>query len=156
MPDNFVLGNQNTTSFNYRNPIWQGMFNDTKNNQIPVIVDSGLAYSFLPSEIVLPYVRQFTAPVGRFGKQYWAPCNSTIPKFGVTVGGKTLYLNDQDLLQQGVSQVQDYHGMAIKLCLIAMTDTYPNGPFVMGGMLLNNFVTAFDVGKAEMRFYTKK
>ena len=156
MPDNFVLGDQNTTNFNYQNPMWQGIFNDTKKNQIPVIIDSGLAYSYLPQDIVLPYVRQFTAPVGRFGARYWAPCDSKVPKFGITIGGKTLYLNEKDLLQQSVSQTQDYRGTPIKLCLISLNDQYPNGPFVMGGMLLNNFVTAFDVGSAEMRFYTRK
>ncbi|KAH8879948.1 acid protease [Thozetella sp. PMI_491] len=156
IPDGFTFGRLNTTNFNYSNPTWNGLFNDTNKSQFPVMIDSGATLSYLPRDIVLPYVRQFTGPVGRFGGQYWAPCNATIPAFGITIGGKTFYLNNSDLLQQEVQQEQLYNDTPITLCLIGMMDTFPNGPFVFGDTFLNSLVTVFDVGKSEMRFYKRK
>lgn len=105
---------------------------------------------------MLPYVLQFSPPVGRFNRQYWAPCNSTVPQFGVQIGGKTFFLDKANLLQQEVTQDQDYHGQPIHLCLIGMSDMLEDGPYVLGDMFLNNFVNVFDVGAGEMRFYPRK
>ncbi len=58
------------------------------------MLDSGATYSYLPRDIVLPFVRQFSPPVGRFGGRYWASCNATIPKFGVTIGGEDFLPNN--------------------------------------------------------------
>ena len=120
------------------------------------MIDSGATYSYLPREIVLPYVRQFPPPVGRFGGQYWASCNATVPPFGVTIGGKTLYLSSGDILQQDVRQDQLYNGLQVTVCLISLMDTFQNGPFIFGDNFLNNFLSVFDVGNSEMRFYARK
>ncbi|KAL1860649.1 hypothetical protein VTK73DRAFT_7223 [Phialemonium thermophilum] len=157
VPDGFVFGNLNTSNLTFSNPTWTADFNDTKPSQFPVILNSGLPFSFLPRSVVLPYVLQFSAPVGRFGGQYWAPCNSTVPPFGVTLsGGKTIYLAEADILQQEFTQVQSYEGLPVDLCLIAFMDTLPDGPFYLGDNFLNNFVSVFDVGNSEMRFYPLK
>ncbi len=156
IPDRFIYGTLNTKNYSYSNPSWNGIFNDTNKSHFPVMIDTVSTFSYLPKEIVRPYVLQFTPPVGLFGGQYWAPCNATVPPFGVTIGGKTFYLNKADLLQQEVRQRQSYRGNPVTVCLIGLMDTFSNGPFVFGDNFLNNFVTVFDVGGSEMRFYSRK
>ena len=156
IPDGFIFGKSNTSTLEYSNPSWSGKFNDTKESQIPVIIDSGTTYAYLPRPIVLNYAVQFDAPVGRFQGMYWAPCNSTVPQFGVTIGGKTFFLDPSNLLQKEVTQTRSYEGLQVDLCLIGLMDTIPNGPYILGDMFLNNLVTVFDVGNSEMRFYKRK
>jgi hypothetical protein len=155
VPDSFVVGGSNTSSIKFpENPSWTSP--DANISQFPVIISSAEPYSYLPRELVLPYVRQFEGPVGRFYGQYWADCGAKVPPFGVVIDGKTLYLAPADILRQNERMEQDYHGKSIEVCLVGLMDTLPDGPYSLGNMFLNNMVTVFDVGAGEMRFYPRK
>jgi hypothetical protein len=89
----------------------------------------------------------------RSGRQWYAECSATPPPFGVTIGGKTLWMHPEDLLQQQAEV--DLNGDGVMYCPIGIVDGY-EGPYILGEVFMNNVVSVFDVGQGQMRFAEKK
>ncbi|KAK3303818.1 aspartic peptidase domain-containing protein [Chaetomium strumarium] len=70
--------------------------------QIPVLIDVGATLSYLPKAIVNPLYAAFDPPAQYLssGGLFFAPCNATVPRFGVQIGGSTFYMAPEDLLRQ--------------------------------------------------------
>lgn len=163
MPDGFIYGALNTSnSLTYSNPSWNasGLPDVNPRRQFPVVVDSGTTLTLLPSAIVRDYARQLPRPVAQSDDgSYWALCDTAragrLPRFGVTVGGRTLYFRDDDLLLQDVRQDGVVGGRTYTFCMLGLVDLLPEGPYILGDTFLNSVVSVFDVGASEMRFYPR-
>jgi hypothetical protein len=144
-------------NFTYNNTYWSASkYQDVKSNQFPVIVDIITTTSILPEAIVKEYAKQVSRPVRRAQGFYWAHCDAKLPKFGVVIGGKTFYFNDNDLLLKDTTQEFSENGRYVEYCCLGLTDNAPSGPFFLGSTFLNSVVSMFDVGASEMRFYAKR
>jgi len=135
-----------------------GFLLKTRNSTDPVvptnytaIVDSGTTLAFLPGHVAAAYAAQFSpkAEYDALTGQYWVPCNSTVPPFGIAVGGKQFFLSQEDLLQKIVKL--DWNQDGTLYCTIGIADTL-DGPEVLGEVFMNSLVSVFDVGRSEMRF----
>ena len=155
VPDDFIFGRLNASSLTYTNPSWNAShYPDIKPSQFPVIIDSGTTLTFLPEAVARNYARQVPQPVAISQGNYWAHCDSKMPKFGIVIGGKTLWWKDEDLLMQDIrKEFLQQDGETAEFCAIGLMDVLPNGPFVLGDNFLNGLVSVFDVGASEMRFY---
>ncbi len=81
---------------------------------------------------------------------FYAPCNATIPSFGVQIGDTVFYMSPDDLLRQSARDPETG-----KLCRIGLLDSW-SGPHVLGVSFLSNVVAVFDVGNSEMRFAARR
>lgn len=79
---------------------------------------------------------------------YYAPCDSVPPVFGVVISGKTFYIRPNDLI------FQDVVDPGTGFCAVALT-TGGMGPYILGDVFLQSVLAVFDVGGAEMRFYSR-
>jgi hypothetical protein len=160
VPDDFKVGSleTNVTSYRYSNPSWNAShYVDVQSNQLPVIVDTGTTMTFLPQNIIQAYVNQIPGRKTKQDGSYWAECDAKLPKFGVTIGGKTFYLAEEDLMFQEVQgRVPLGSGRFLNFCQLGIADMLPMGPFILGTTFLNSVVSVFDVGADEMRFYSRK
>lgn len=76
-------------------------------------------------------------------------CNASVPDFGISIGGRVFTISQADMLMQ--SSVDTATG----LCAVGVMDG-GTGPFVLGDTFMNNVVSVFDIGAAEMRFAAHK
>ncbi|KAL2255146.1 hypothetical protein VTK26DRAFT_4009 [Humicola hyalothermophila] len=115
--------------------------------QIPVLIDVGATLSMLPRAFVNQLYDAFDPPARYIPGTglYFAPCNATVPTFGVQIGDKTFYMPPEDLLRQAA---RDPSG---EFCRVGVTDT-SGPPYILGVTFLSNVVAVFDVGAEEMRF----
>ncbi|KAK3987995.1 aspartic protease PEP3 [Cladorrhinum sp. PSN332] len=135
-PDGWVIdGNKNSTQ--------------TKTT-FPVLIDVGATLSILPKSVVNPLYAAFDPPAKYLSSTglFYALCNATVPKFGVTIGGNTFSFAPEDLLRQ---TVRDRSG---DYCRIGVTDV-SSGPYVLGVTWLTSVVAVFDVLNSEMRFASR-
>jgi len=152
VPDAFVLGTLDTSGASYFNPSWNAShYPDVKDSQFPVIIDTGTTMTLLPTELLVAYFRQIPGGFLQAEGAYWALCNAKLPKFGVTIGGKTFFLRDEDLRYQEVRG-----GRRSEYCQMGLIDWAPDGPFILGESFLNAVVTVFDVEASEIRVYERK
>jgi hypothetical protein len=79
---------------------------------------------------------------------YFVPCDSVPPMFGVIIDGKTFYINPADLI------FQDIIDPTSGFCAVSLT-TGGSGPYILGDVFLQSVVAVFDVGGAQMRFYSR-
>jgi hypothetical protein len=77
---------------------------------------------------------------------FYAPCNATIPNFGLQIGNSAFYMSPDDLLRQGARDPETN-----SLCRVGVTDS-DSAPWVLGVTFLANVVAVFDIGNSEMRF----
>lgn len=73
------------------------------------------------------------------------PCNASVPEFGISIGGQVFMISQADMLLQ--SSVDPATG----LCAVGVMDG-GTGPYVLGNTFMNNVISVFDIGAAEMRF----
>ncbi|KAK1990816.1 hypothetical protein LX36DRAFT_675664 [Colletotrichum falcatum] len=73
---------------------------------------------------------------------YCAPCNATVPDFGIVINGHTFYADKADLFQ--TSDPID-SGDGTLTCYLGVTDG-GEGPYILGDTMMNSLVTVFDVG----------
>ncbi|KAK3381047.1 aspartic peptidase domain-containing protein [Podospora didyma] len=115
--------------------------------QFPILIDAGSTLSVIPKKMCEAIYAAFDPPAQYLSSTglFYAPCNATVPKFGVQIGGKTFYIAPQDLLRQNA---RDHTG---EFCRVGVTDS-DSPPHVLGVTFLSNVVAVFDVGNHEMRF----
>ncbi|KAH8900250.1 acid protease [Thozetella sp. PMI_491] len=121
----------------------------TKNTtQFPLMVDCGSTLTVLPVDLATQIYNSFDPPATLVPSQglYYAPCNATVPTFGIQIGSRIFYMSPDDLLRQAARDPETN-----TLCRIGVTDRY-SAPFVLGVSFLSNVVAVFDIGNTEMRF----
>lgn len=72
-------------------------------------------------------------------------CNSSVPEFGIRIGGQVFTISQADMLLQASADP------ATGLCAVGIMDG-GMGPYVLGDTFMNNVISVFDIGAAEMRF----
>ncbi|KAK0369224.1 eukaryotic aspartyl protease [Colletotrichum limetticola] len=159
LPDGYVIKNVTmapTTNQTLAASKWNtavskpaGFYNSTT----PTIVDSGTTLMYVPSDIS----DAFAAGIPNsfydiFSGAYYAPCDATVPDFGIVINGHTFYADKADLIQS--SDPLD-NGDGTFVCLLGVTDG-GEGPYILGDTMMNSLVTVFDVGAGMMRFASRK
>ena len=79
---------------------------------------------------------------------YFAPCDAVPPSFSVIISGVEFKINAADMIYR------DLVDPTTGYCAIAVT-TGGSGPYILGDAFLQNVVAVFDVGGAQMRFYSR-
>ncbi|KXH60519.1 eukaryotic aspartyl protease [Colletotrichum salicis] len=159
LPDGYVIKNVTmapTTNQTLAASKWNtavskpaGFFNSTT----PMIVDSGTTLMYVPTDIS----DAFAAGIPNsfydfFSGAYYAPCDATVPDFGVVINGHTFYANKADLIQSS-DPIDNGDGTFVRL--LGVTDG-GEGPYILGDTMMNSLVTVFDVGAGTMRFASRK
>ncbi len=121
-----------------------------------MILDTGTTMTLLPEGLVRAYALQIPGPVRQEQGFYWALCNAVLPRFGVTVGGKTFYFRNEDLMFQEVQGTITQGGRVQTFCQLGIVDLAPDGPYILGETFLNSVVSVFDIGASEIRLYPRK
>ncbi|KAF4871467.1 putative aspartic-type endopeptidase [Colletotrichum siamense] len=123
------------------------------NSTTPTIVDSGTTLMYVPSDISDAFAAAIPGSLYNFfSGAYYAPCNATVPDFGVVINGHTFYANSADLIQ--TSDPVD-NGDGTFVCLLGVSDG-GEGPYILGDTMMNSLVTVFDVGAGMMRFASRE
>ncbi|KAK7403450.1 hypothetical protein QQX98_010771 [Neonectria punicea] len=127
--------------------VW-GLTTDT--TKYPYIVDTGTTMMHLPPPLAEAIAAAFE-PRAMYLFQwgaYFVPCNAIAPRFGVIISGVKFWINRADLIYQDL--VDPLTG----LCACGISSGGP-GPYILGDVFLQNVLAVFDVGAAEMRFYSR-
>ncbi|EQB57592.1 eukaryotic aspartyl protease [Colletotrichum gloeosporioides Cg-14] len=123
----------------------------TDERKFPYIVDTGTTMMFVPPPVAEAIARSFS-PSGIYMFQYgsyFAPCDAVAPRVAVVIEGNSFWINPVDLIFRNMKdQLTGY-------CQIAIT-TGATGPYVLGSVFLHNVEAYFDVGAAQMRFYSRQ
>ncbi|KAI6777008.1 hypothetical protein HG530_000953 [Fusarium avenaceum] len=122
----------------------------TDTGKYPYIVDTGTTMMHVPPPLADAIARSFIPPATYMPQwgAYFADCHAIPPRFAVIISGVRFWINPADLIYQ---EFTDPTGK----CAIAISTGGP-GPYILGDVFLQNVVAAFDVGGAEMRFYSKQ
>ncbi|KAF4334838.1 acid ase [Fusarium beomiforme] len=122
----------------------------TDTGKYPYIVDTGTTMMHMPPPLAEAIAKAFQPPATWMFEwsAYFADCNAIPPHFAVIISGVRFWLNPADLI------FQDFTEPVTGKCAIAIS-TGGSGPYILGELFLQNVVAVFDVGGAEMRFYSK-
>ncbi|KAF2435580.1 acid protease, partial [Tothia fuscella] len=114
-----------------------------------IIIDSGTTMLFLPFNTTKAINALWSPPAhyNEDSRTYFVHCNATAPRFGVTIGGQTFWINPNDLIQDA-----DIGG---KICMSGIQPG-SDGISVLGDIFLKNVLAVFDVGAGEMRFAARR
>ena len=84
---------------------------------------------------------------------FQAPCDSKPPKIEMTIGGKRLSIDPEDMfVNSGPMGSGVEKGKMCTIGVCCPKQFMGNGFFMMGGTFMKSIVTVFDVGAAELRF----
>ncbi|PNP37949.1 hypothetical protein TGAMA5MH_10048 [Trichoderma gamsii] len=123
----------------------------TDTTKYPYIVDTGTTMLYLPPPLAESIANSFqprAVYLYQWGT-YFAPCDAIPPHFAIIISGVEFWINPADLI---------YHDLVDPLtgyCAIGIASGGP-GPYILGDVFLQNVLAVFDVGAAEMRFYSRK
>ncbi|KAF4498884.1 acid ase [Fusarium agapanthi] len=122
----------------------------TDTAKYPYIVDTGTTMMHIPPPLAEAIAKAFQPPATWMFEwsAYFVDCNAIPPHFAVIIKGVRLWINPADLIYQ------DFTEPVTGKCAIAIS-TGGSGPYILGDLFLQNVVAVFDVGGAEMRFYSK-
>lgn len=110
-----------------------------------IIIDSGTTLIYLNAVLAKAINALFTPP-SHFDdttQNYAVPCNATAPRVGMTVSGKTFWVDPKDMIQQ-----DEGPGSTCSSSVQFAGD----GVMIVGDVWMRSVLTVFDVGAAEMRF----
>lgn len=115
-------------------------------------VDSGTTLNYYPTEFANQVNAAFDPPAVYSNSQgsYVVDCSAKPPNHGVTINGKTFYINPLDMILDAGT---DSNGK--KICISGVDDggsSLAQDVFILGDTFQKNVVSIFDVGAAEMRF----
>ncbi|KAF4470644.1 acid ase [Fusarium albosuccineum] len=119
----------------------------TDTTKYPYIIETGTTMIHVPPQSI---ARAFQPPavyLYQWGS-YFAPCDSIPPRFAVIISGVRFWINSADLIYKDLVDPVTGH------CAIAISSGGP-GPYILGDAFLQNVLAVFDVGGAEMRFYSR-
>ncbi|KAJ5175667.1 uncharacterized protein N7482_001544 [Penicillium canariense] len=121
-------------------------------SSIQYIVDSGTTLNYYPTEFANQVNAAFDPPAVYSDDDgvYIVDCNAKAPRHGVTINGKTFYINPLDMI---LNAGTDSNGKTI--CISGVDDggsSLTQDVFILGDTFQKNVVSIFDVGAAEMRF----
>ncbi|KAH6605008.1 aspartic-type endopeptidase [Trichoderma cornu-damae] len=123
----------------------------TDTTKYPYIIDTGTTMLYLPPPLAEAIANSFqprAVYLYQWGT-YFAPCDAIPPHFAIIIAGVEFWINPADLIYQGlVDPLTGY-------CAIGVASG-GSGPYILGDVFLQNVVAVFDVGAAEMRFYSRK
>lgn len=103
----------------------------------------------LPVELAAAVNALYNPPATFANGIYYTACNATVPEFGVTIGGRTFWINPADMLLRNMPD-------SLGDCLTTIVPGGPSGPYILGAVFLQNVLAVFDVGAAEMRFAARE
>ncbi|KAF4977896.1 hypothetical protein FZEAL_5644 [Fusarium zealandicum] len=122
----------------------------TDTAKYPYIIDTGTTMMHIPPPLAETIARSFEPQavyLYQWGS-YFVPCNAIAPHFAVIISGVRFWINSADLIYQDlVDPLTGY-------CAIAISSGGA-GPYILGDVFLQNVLAVFDVGGAEMRFYSR-
>ncbi|KAL6915780.1 hypothetical protein FSST1_007275 [Fusarium sambucinum] len=116
----------------------------------PYIVDTGTTMMLLPPPLAEAIARSFDPPATYMVQWggYFVDCKAIPPRFAVIISGVHFWINPADMIYQELTDPTK------EKCALAIS-TGRSGPYVLGDVFLQNVVAVFDVGGAEMRFYSR-
>lgn len=131
--------------------------NATASTELNALVDTGTSDVYVPTDVYKAVLKLFQPPAQQVeGHQApFAPCNATPPAFGVTIGGQTFQMSKETMF----SNDSHIDVNSTKYCSLSIRDGGTGGigqPFVLGYAFLQNVVTVYDVGAAQLRFAALK
>ncbi|KAF4447641.1 hypothetical protein F53441_8845 [Fusarium austroafricanum] len=122
----------------------------TNTARYPYIVDTGTTMMYIPPPLAEIIAKAFQPPATWMFEwgAYFVDCKAIPPRFAVIIKGVRFWISPADLIYQEITEP------VTGKCAIAIS-TGRSGPYVLGDVFLQNVVAVFDVGGAEMRFYSK-
>ncbi|KAJ4127232.1 hypothetical protein NW768_008860 [Fusarium equiseti] len=123
----------------------------TDMGKYPYVVDTGTTMMYIPPPLAEAVARAFDPPATYMPQwgSYFVNCKAIPPHFAVIISGVHFWINPADLIYQEL--VDQSNGK----CALAIS-TGGSGPYILGDVFLQNVVAVFDVGGAEMRFYSRE
>ncbi|PHH84804.1 hypothetical protein CDD83_1347 [Cordyceps sp. RAO-2017] len=122
----------------------------TDTTKFPYVIDTGTTTNYLPPPLAEAVAMAFQ-PRAVFLYQwgsYFAPCDAVPPRFAVVISGVEFWINPADLI------FHDLKDPLTGYCAVAIASG-GSGPYILGDVFLQNVVAVFDVGAAQMRFYSR-
>ncbi|KAF4587621.1 Peptidase A1 [Ophiocordyceps camponoti-floridani] len=122
----------------------------TDSTKFPYIVDTGTTMNYLPPPLAEAIANAFqprAVYLYQWGS-YFAPCHSVPPPVSVVISGVEFSINAADMIYQ------DLRDPLTGYCAVAIASG-GTGPYILGDVFLQNVVAVFDVGAAQMRFYSR-
>ncbi|GKU04784.1 acid proteinase [Fusarium langsethiae] len=122
----------------------------TDTGRYPYIIDTGTTMMLLPPPLAEAIARSFDPPATYMVQwgAYFVDCKAIPPRFAVIISGVYFWINPADMIYQELTDPSN------EKCALAIS-TGGSGPYVLGDVFLQNVVAVFDVGGAEMRFYSR-
>ncbi|KAF9698062.1 hypothetical protein EKO04_004410 [Ascochyta lentis] len=118
-----------------------------------IIVDSGTTLIYLPDRVT-DYIASLFSPPAVFNANsqlYFVNCSATAPRVGVTIAGKTYFINTDDLMNRGAGSVGGSAvGGKAGQCVLAIQRS-AGGASVLGDSWLKNVLVVFDLGNNKVR-----
>ncbi|KAH7173695.1 aspartic peptidase domain-containing protein [Fusarium flagelliforme] len=123
----------------------------TDMGKYPYVVDTGTTMMYIPPPLAEAIAKAFDPPATYMPQwgSYFVNCKAIPPHFAVIISGVHFWINPADLIYQEL--IDQSNGK----CALAIS-TGGSGPYILGDVFLQNVVAVFDVGGAEMRFYSRE
>ncbi|KAL3256127.1 hypothetical protein ABHI18_007824 [Aspergillus niger] len=125
-------------------------------DDIQYIVDSGTTLNYYPTSIAEEVNAAFS-PAATYSEDegaYIVDCDATPPTHGITINGKTFYINPLDMILDAGT---DDEGNTI--CISGIVDGGSDTSedlYILGDTFQKNVVTVFDIGATELRFAARE
>jgi hypothetical protein len=122
---------------------------DVAKSKTKVVLDTGTTLSYLPANIANAINRSFDPPAqtNPQGGNIMVRCNAKAPKVAVRIGGKQVWFDPKDIIMN-LGRTG-----STNMCMSGVQATKSAvQPSILGGTLMKNVVTVFDIGAGEMRF----
>ncbi|KAF2398123.1 acid protease [Trichodelitschia bisporula] len=118
---------------------------------VKVLVDSGTTLSYLPQAVADAVGAKFSPPSRKAANLHLVNCNAKAPKFGVKIGGKSLWIQPRDMI---IEQASGAPGGSGGVCMMGIQGAggAAGGQFILGGGFMRSVLSVFDTGASEMRF----
>lgn len=119
-------------------------------------VDSGTTLNYYPTAIAEEVNAAFS-PAATYSEDegaYIVDCDATAPSHGITINGKTFYINALDMILDAGT---DDEGNTI--CISGIVDGGSDSSedlYILGDTFQKNVVTVFDIGATELRFAARE
>jgi len=78
----------------------------------------------LPTDVIRGYYASFDVPPVFDGVDWWTPCNTTVPPFGIKIGGTVFNVSSADIVLPYIADLNESPNSTTdeEYCQIAMVD----------------------------------